>query len=51
MKVFGLMFVFVPVPKRMPAQASLMVLLVTVLLLPVDGEHESSKWMADWALP
>ena len=38
-------------PIKIPAQASLIVLVFTVLLLPVEGGHVSSKWMPDWALP
>jgi|ERR1017187_1500089 hypothetical protein len=41
-KVFGAMVLPVPEPRRIPAQASLIVLPVTRLLLPVDGEHGSS---------
>jgi hypothetical protein len=39
-----------PVPVRTPAQASLIVLLVTVVLLPVvpvDSVHELSMWTPD----
>jgi len=39
---FGAMVLPVPEPRRIPAQASLIVLPVTKLLLPVDGGHESS---------
>src|SRR5580658_1416049 len=48
-KVFGLDVVPVPVPRRIPAQASLTVLLVTVLLFPLP--QLSSAWTPDWALP
>jgi len=48
-KLFGLATVPVPVPNRTPAQASLIVLPVTVLLLPLP--QLSSTWMPDWALP
>ena len=47
--VFGLVTFPVPVPNRTPAQASLMVLPVTVLLLPLP--QLSSTWMPDSALP
>ena len=40
--VFGAMVLVVLEPRRIPAQASLIEFWVTVLLLPVDGEHESS---------
>ena len=40
--VFGAMVLPAPEPRRIPAQASLIELRVTVLLLPVEGEHESS---------
>jgi hypothetical protein len=40
-----------PEPRRIPAQASLIVLPVTVLLLPADGGHVSSVWMPSWLLP
>ena len=50
-KVFGAVVLPVPVPSRIPAQASLMLFPVTLLLPPVDGEQESSRWMPDSALP
>ena len=42
MNVFEAIVLPVPEPRRIPAQASLIVLPVTVLPLPEDGEHESS---------
>jgi len=50
-KVFGDVVLPVPEPSRIPAQASLMVLLVTVLPLPVDGGHSIIHVHPDWALP